>query len=148
MLAVTCRFRFGIRIGEPESVENPDLEALHHLGIGLVTVIVTHQMQRAMHDEMCQMRYRVLALLIRLPSRDGPTDDKVTEFRIRLGATACRFLKGHRIRLEITSSDFPNHDRNHNTGGADLADTELVTAEQKVFHTARFPSRLIVAVHD
>ena len=39
----------------------------------------------------------------------------VYEFRIKLGPTACRFLKGHRIRLEITSSDFPNHDRNHNT---------------------------------
>ena len=40
----------------------------------------------------------------------------VYEFRIKLGPTACRFLKGHRTRLEITSSDFPNHDRNHNTG--------------------------------
>jgi len=55
----------------------------------------------------------------------------VYEFRIKLGPTACRFLKGHRIRLEITSSDFPNHDRNHNTGRDDLVDVELRTAEQK-----------------
>ncbi len=72
------------------------------------------------------------------------TPGEVVEFRIRLGATACRFLAGHRIRLEITSSDFPNHDRNHNTGGNDLAETEWVPAEQRVFHSVRFPSRLIL----
>jgi len=74
------------------------------------------------------------------------TPGEPTEFCITLGATACRFLKGHRIRLEITSSDFPNHDRNHNTGRNDLADTELVTADQSVFHSAEYPSRLVVAV--
>jgi predicted acyl esterase len=74
------------------------------------------------------------------------TPGEIVEFRIKLGATACRFLRGHRIRLEITSSDYPNHDRNHNTGGNDLAETELVPARQKVFHAARFPSRLIMGV--
>jgi len=74
------------------------------------------------------------------------TPGEATELRIKLGPTACRFTKGHRIRLEITSSDFPNHDRNHNTGKNDLADTELVTAEQKVFHSAEYPSRLVVQV--
>ena len=72
------------------------------------------------------------------------TPGEATEFRIKLGPTACRFLKGHRIRLEITSSDFPNHDRNHNTGRNDLEDTELVTAEQEVFHSKAYPSRLLV----
>ncbi len=76
------------------------------------------------------------------------TPGEVTEFRIRLGATACRFQKGHRMRLEITSSDFPNHDRNHNTGRNDLEDTELVPAEQKVLHTAAYSSRLIIAVNE
>ncbi|MCZ6675823.1 MAG: CocE/NonD family hydrolase [Candidatus Poribacteria bacterium] len=69
-----------------------------------------------------------------------------TEFRIRLGPTAIRFLKGHRIRLEITSSDFPNHDRNHNTGRNDLIDTELVPARQQVFHSADYPSRLLLPI--
>ncbi|MCK5381268.1 MAG: CocE/NonD family hydrolase, partial [Candidatus Latescibacteria bacterium] len=72
------------------------------------------------------------------------TPGEVTEFWIKLGATACRFLKGHRIRLEITSSDFPNHDRNHNTGRNDLADTELVAAQQKIYHSAQHPSRLVL----
>lgn len=77
--------------------------------------------------------------------REEPlTPGTVAEMRIALGPTACRFLKGHRVRLEITSSDFPNHDRNHNTGRDDLADTELVTAFQKVHHTAVYASRLIL----
>ena len=79
---------------------------------------------------------------------DFLTPGEVTEFRIRLGATACRFLKGHRVRLEITSSDFPNHDRNHNVGRNDLADTELATARQQVFHSAQHPSRLVLAIDD
>jgi len=74
------------------------------------------------------------------------TPGEITEFRIRLGPTACRFLKGHRIRLEITSSDFPNFDRNHNTGRNDLADTELVPARQRIFHSGRYASRLILRV--
>jgi len=81
-----------------------------------------------------------------LDTEDLLTPGDVTEFRIKLGATACRFLKGHRIRLEITSSDFPNHDRNHNTGRNDLEDVELVSAEQRVFHSAESPSQLVVRV--
>jgi len=72
------------------------------------------------------------------------TPGEVAQFSIELGPTACCFQKGHRIRLEITSSDFPNYDRNHNTGRNDLEETELVPAEQKVFHTAQYASRLVV----
>ena len=68
----------------------------------------------------------------------------VVALRIQLGPTACRFEPGHRIRLEITSSDFPNHDRNHNTGRNDLADTELVRATNAVHHSAAHPSRLVL----
>ncbi|MGC9318179.1 MAG: CocE/NonD family hydrolase [Armatimonadota bacterium] len=70
----------------------------------------------------------------------------VVELRITLGATACRFREGHRIRLEICSADFPNHDRNHNTGGDDLAEMEMVPAEQTVFHSRGNASRLILPV--
>ncbi|NSW58628.1 MAG: CocE/NonD family hydrolase [Armatimonadetes bacterium] len=72
------------------------------------------------------------------------TPGEVTEFAIRLGPTAVCFKAGHRIRLEITSSDFPCHDRNHNTGGDDLIETQLVTARQRVHHSAAYPSRLIL----
>ncbi len=81
-----------------------------------------------------------------LDEEDFITPEAVTEYRIRMTPTACRFLAGHRIRLEITSSDFPNHDRNHNTGGNDLAETELVAAIQEVHHSREYPSRLVLPV--
>ena len=59
------------------------------------------------------------------------TPGDVVELRIRMGPTACRFEPGHRIRLEITSSDFPNHDRNHNTGKNDLADHRADRGDQR-----------------
>jgi len=73
---------------------------------------------------------------------------QITQFKIKLGPTACHFLKGHRIRLEIVSSDFPNFDRNHNTGKNDLFDTELVIAHQKIYHSADYPSQLILEVNN
>ena len=72
------------------------------------------------------------------------TPGEVTEFRIQLGPTACRFRQGHCIRLDISSSDFPNFDRNHNTGKNDLLDAELLVAHQRVYHSTVHPSRLIV----
>ena len=52
----------------------------------------------------------------------------------------------HRIRLDVSSSDFPNFDRNHNTGADFWSDTELRVAHQTVFHNAEYPSRLILPV--
>jgi len=72
---------------------------------------------------------------------------EVTRFRIRMGITACCFRKGHRIRLEICSSDFPNHDRNHNTGKNDLLDAEMAVAKQTVYHSPQHPSTLVIPVH-
>lgn len=72
------------------------------------------------------------------------TSGEVTGFRIKLGPTACRFLEAHRIRLEITSSDFPNFDRNHNTGKNDLEDTELAVARQTVYHSLGQASKLVL----
>ena len=70
----------------------------------------------------------------------------VIEYRISLGATAICFQAGHRIRLEVTSSDFPNHDRNHNTGRNDLTDAEFIVAEQQVHHSASHASRLLIPI--
>lgn len=77
-----------------------------------------------------------------LPLVPGET----AEFLIRLGHTAWRFPRGHRLRVEVTSSDFPAYDRNMNTGdpvGADgAADARGIVAHQTVRHTAEWPSRL------
>ncbi len=72
--------------------------------------------------------------------------DEVVPIQIQMGITACRFPIGHRIRLEITSSDFPNHDRNHQTGRNDLRDPELRVARNTIWCTRESPSRLILPV--
>ena len=74
------------------------------------------------------------------------TPGAVTQFRIRMGIAACRFRKGHRIRIDVCSSDFPNHDRNHSTGRNDLLDAEMVAAEQTVHHCLQHPSSLVLPV--
>jgi uncharacterized protein len=81
-----------------------------------------------------------------LSSEDLLEPNTPTHFHIRLGATANCFRKGHRIRLEITSSDFPNHDRNHNVGRNDLEDTELQTAQQTIHHGPDGMSKLTLPV--
>ncbi len=70
----------------------------------------------------------------------------VTRFEIDLWSVAYRFKKGHCLRLEIAGSNFPNFSRNPNTGGALADETRLRVARQTVFHSADFPSRLILTV--
>ena len=65
-------------------------------------------------------------------------------YDIKLNPIGCRFLKGQRIRLYISSSDFPNFDRNHNTGNDYWSDKEFKVAHQTVYHTDDMPSRLIL----
>jgi uncharacterized protein len=61
-------------------------------------------------------------------------------YAIDLWATSNVFLPGHRIRIEISSSNFPRFDRNPNTGAPFGAGTELRPARQTVFHQADMPS--------
>src|SRR5205823_1674739 len=62
--------------------------------------------------------------------------DQVTEFRIAVGPTANAFLTGHRIRLEVSSSNFPRFDPNTNTGGDTALEgpDALRLATNRVFH--------------
>lgn len=50
--------------------------------------------------------------------------------------TSVQFGKGHRIRIEVTSSDFPKFARNLNTGGANETETDAVVADNAVHHSA------------
>ena len=68
------------------------------------------------------------------------------EFTVQLNPTSNLFRSGHRIRLDVSSSDFPNFDRNHNTGGNDYAETTLLPAGQTIFHDVLRPSRLVLPV--
>ena len=86
--------------------------------------------------------------LLRARWRDGFDEPRplvpgeVVEYVIGLRATAVRFRVGHRIRLAITSSDFPNFDRNHNTGGDDPRSAEFRVAHQRLWFGGPHPSRL------
>ena len=77
---------------------------------------------------------------------DFLTPGETTEFRIILGPTACCFRSGHRLRIDISSSDFPNFERNHNTGKNDLIDCDFRVAHQRLHHGPDAPSRLVLGI--
>ncbi|MFN8557662.1 MAG: CocE/NonD family hydrolase [Dehalococcoidia bacterium] len=76
------------------------------------------------------------------PIRPG----EVYEFAIDLWATANVFRAGHRIRVEISSSNFPHWDRNTNTGLPGATADRTVTARQTVFHDAARPSHILLPI--
>ncbi len=67
-------------------------------------------------------------------------------FTIDLAATSNLFKAGHRIRLEISSSNFPRFDRNPNTGQLSADSSQLVPAFQTVFHDANHPSHILLPI--
>lgn len=72
--------------------------------------------------------------------------NKITEIVIDLWIISNVFKKGHRIRLDISSSCFPKYNRNTNMNHRFGEDTELITAEQKIYHDKDFPSRLLLPI--
>jgi uncharacterized protein len=76
------------------------------------------------------------------------TPGEVTEITIDLSVTSNVFLPGHRIRLEVSSSNFPRFDRNTNTGGVICEDGEgeARAAVNRVVHGPSRPSRLVLPV--
>ena len=71
---------------------------------------------------------------------------KVYEYRIDLWATSNVFLPGHRIRLEISSSNFPRFDRNPNTGMPARGEEDLRPATQTILHDAQHPSHITLPI--
>jgi uncharacterized protein len=74
------------------------------------------------------------------------TPDEIYEITVDLSVTSNVFLPGHRIRLEVSSSNFPRFDRNTNTGRsiADDHNEDLQIAVNRVFHGPQHPSRLVL----
>jgi len=68
------------------------------------------------------------------------------EITIELWPTSMLFRRGHRIRIEVSSSNYPRYDRNPNTGGNILTETVPVAATQTVYHGVDAPSRIILPV--
>jgi putative CocE/NonD family hydrolase len=75
-----------------------------------------------------------------------PEPGKVTEYDIDMWATSNLFLSGHRIRLEISSSNFPHFDRNLNTGEDPATGTRMQKATQTIYHSTKYPSYILLAV--
>jgi uncharacterized protein len=71
---------------------------------------------------------------------------QVYEYEIEAGVTGNVFCRGHQIRLEISSSNFPRFDRNLNTGDHPTHGSEMRQARQTVEHCRARPSHMILPV--
>ncbi|NVM04949.1 MAG: CocE/NonD family hydrolase [Candidatus Helarchaeota archaeon] len=71
--------------------------------------------------------------------------NKVYKYEIPIGAVGIYFPKDHKIRIEISSSNFPRFDVNSNLAG-EPNEKGYITANQKIFHDSEYPSHLILPV--
>ncbi|MGA2000988.1 MAG: CocE/NonD family hydrolase [Terriglobales bacterium] len=71
---------------------------------------------------------------------------RVYKIEIDMEASSNYFAPGHRIRLEISSSNFPRFDRNLNTGGHNYDETKWAVAHNQVLHTSSYPSHVLLPV--
>ena len=92
---------------------------------------------RSLTDGIIRARYRES---LAEPKPIQPGD--VYEYTIDLVATSNVFKAGHRVRVEVSSSNFPRFDRNPNTGRAPWEESELRPALQTVLHDDQHPSRI------
>ncbi len=96
---------------------------------------------RNLTDGILRVRYRH-----GLDKAELATPGEVYPLTIDAGVTSNVFIKGHRIRIEISSSNFPRFDRNPNTGRAVADETVLKTAQQTVHHAVLYPSHVLLPV--
>jgi len=96
---------------------------------------------RNLTDGILRMRYRES-----LAKPVLATPGETYQISVDAGVTSNVFLKGHRIRLELSSSNFPRFDRNPNTGRALAAETELRKASQTVYHDRERASYLLLPI--
>jgi putative CocE/NonD family hydrolase len=73
------------------------------------------------------------------------TPGQIYEWNVDMTHTSNRFLKGHRLRVDVAGSSFPLYDRNPNTGGGVRARTAR-TATQRLHHSPVYPSRITLPV--
>ncbi|MGI8962134.1 MAG: CocE/NonD family hydrolase [Bryobacteraceae bacterium] len=68
------------------------------------------------------------------------------QINIDAGVTSYVFAAGHRIRLEVSSSNFPRFDRNLNSTRPNALETKIVKAHQTVFYEKQYPSAVILPI--
>ncbi|HTM48314.1 MAG TPA: CocE/NonD family hydrolase [Bryobacteraceae bacterium] len=96
---------------------------------------------RHLTDGILRLRYRDS-----LEKAAPATPGKIYRISIDAGVTSNVFRKGHRIRLEVSSSNFPRFDRNPNTGRPVIDETELRKASQTVYHDRSRESYVLLPV--
>jgi predicted acyl esterase len=92
-------------------------------------------------DGIQRLRYRL--------SLDKPVfvkQDQAYQISVDCGVTSHVFFPGHRIRLEVSSSNFPRFDRSLNSTGSNSEQIKLAKAKQTVFHEKGYPSAVILPV--
>jgi len=96
---------------------------------------------RNLADGILRLRYRNS-----FEKAEPLTPGEIYKVHIDLWATSNLFRKGHQIRLEISSSNFPRYNRNLNTGEDLLTGRRMVPARQTVHHDRHHPSALILPI--
>ena len=96
---------------------------------------------RNLTDGILRLRYRNS-----LEKAELAQPGEIYRITIDAGVTGNVFRKGHRIRVEVSSSNFPRFDRNSNTGGKVTDAVKLTKASQTVYHDPRHPSALVLTV--
>jgi putative CocE/NonD family hydrolase len=90
--------------------------------------------------------------ILRLRYRNSPEKPELAnpgetyDITMNLWATSNVFLAGHKLRLEVSSSNFPRFDRNLNTGEEQAAATRMIKATNVIYHDQAHPSSLVVPV--
>ncbi|MCM3652518.1 CocE/NonD family hydrolase [Metabacillus litoralis] len=77
---------------------------------------------------------------------DESIQGQIIPYEIDLWATSNVFLPGHKIRVEISSSNFPRFDVNLNNGTTTLDGTKLNTANQTIYHNEKYQSHILLPV--
>jgi putative CocE/NonD family hydrolase len=96
---------------------------------------------RFLTDGIVRARYRKS-----LVKAEPIEPDQIYQYDIDLWATSNLFQAGHRIRLYVSSSNFPRFNRNLNTGEPVARSTRMLKARQRIYHDAGHPSALVLPV--
>jgi uncharacterized protein len=110
------------------------------------------------HFQLCEVQsdgrsYVISHGFVRASFRGGPTSPRkdltpgeITELTVKLGATANYFAPNTRIRLVIASADFPDVDRNPNTGAPVGDDTISVVAQNSIYHSVKYQTSITLPI--
>jgi putative CocE/NonD family hydrolase len=100
-----------------------------------------NEFAQRLNDGMVRARFR--------EGMDKPSliePGRVYSYDLDLWNTCQLYQKGHRIRVEVSSSAFPKYDRNLNTGEALGQTTQMAVAQQKIYHDREHPSYVILPI--